>query len=169
VCQRCLWELPYLIELGGKHVLMVGCGNPYWIGTYDKKTMIFTPDDSKPRYIDRGSYYAFNPNMIDDKGVGGGKRRLLHAWVTGPRTPAKGVPTWQGASAIPRVLTLVGQRIWQEPIPEIQKLRGKHYGFGDLKKKDLLKDIKSDTLELIATFAPSSAKRFGIKMRLYPG
>jgi len=162
------WELPYLVELGGKHVLMVGCGNPYWIGSYNRKTMTFTPDDSKPRYIDRGHYYAFNPNMTDDKGPGGGKRRLLHAWVTGPRTPTKGVPTWQGASAIPRVLRLYGQRIWQEPIPEMQKPRGKHYSFGDLKKKNLLKGIKGDTLELIATIAPDNARRFGVKLRVSP-
>ena len=163
------WELPYLIELGGKHVLMVGRpGNPYWIGSYKRKTMVFTPDESKPRYIDGGHYYAFNPNMTDDKGTGGGKRQLLHAWVTGPRTPAKGVPSWQGASAIPRVLTLAGRRIWQEPVPEIQKLRGKHYSFGDLNKKGLLKDIKSDTLELRAAFSPGNAKSFGIKLCVSP-
>ncbi len=162
------WELPYLIKLDRKHVLMVGLGNPYWIGSYNKKTMVFTPDESKPRYIDAGNYYAFNPNMIDDKGPGGGKRRILHAWVTGPRTPTKAVPSWQGASAIPRVLRLAGNRIWQDPIPEIQALRGKHYSFSDRKRKDLFRDIKSDSLELKATFAPGSAKRFGIKLRVSP-
>jgi len=162
------WELPYLIELDGKHVLMVGCGTPYWVGSYDPKTMVFASQKGKPRYIDTGDFYAFNPNMTDDKGPGGGKRRLLHAWVTGPRTPTKAVPSWQGASAIPRVLRLDGNRIRQEPIPEMRALRGRHYSFSDLKKEDFLKmkDIKSDTLELRATFAPGNAKNFGIKLRV---
>ena len=37
------WELPYLVPLDGRHVLMVGAGNPYWVGRYDPKTMEFTP------------------------------------------------------------------------------------------------------------------------------
>ncbi len=160
------WELPYLIELDKKHVLMVGHGNPYWIGSYDKGKMVFTPDETQPRYIDRGDYYAFNPNMTDDKGPGGGQRRLLHAWITGPRTPTKTVPSWQGANAISRVLKIADNRIWQDPVPEMQALRGKHYTFSDLTKKDLLKDIKSDSLELKATFSPGNAKRFGIKLRV---
>ncbi len=160
------WELPYLIELGGKHVLMVGHGNPYWIGSYNRQTMVFTPDESNPRQIDMGYYYAFNPNMVDDKGPGGEKRRILHGWVTGPKTPTKAVPSWQGANAIPRVLSLAGNRILQNPIPEIRALRDKHYSFPDLEKKNLLRDIKSDALELKATFVPGNAKSFGIKLRV---
>ncbi len=160
------WELPYLIELDGKHILMVGHGTPYWIGSYDKQKMVFTPDEGSPRYIDLGEYYAFNPNMTDDKGHGGGKRQLLHGWVIGPQTPTKNVPYWIGAAAIPRVLRVVEDRIRQEPIPEIGKLRGKHYTFPDLGKKNLLKEIKCDALELKATFAPGTAKSFGIKLRV---
>ena len=53
------WELPYLIPLGDKHVLMVGApGNPYWIGNFDVKTLRFTPDAPDPQFIDRGNYYS---------------------------------------------------------------------------------------------------------------
>ncbi|MBW2559168.1 MAG: glycoside hydrolase family 32 protein [Deltaproteobacteria bacterium] len=31
------WELPYLLSLNERHVLMVGSGNPYWLGRYDSK------------------------------------------------------------------------------------------------------------------------------------
>ena len=36
------WELPYLIPLEGKYVLMIGQEhNPYWVGTYNPKTNDF--------------------------------------------------------------------------------------------------------------------------------
>ena len=86
------WELPYLIPLGGRHVLLAGCGNPCWVGTYDAQSMLFTPDDPRPASIDNGTYYSFNVNMVDDKGPGGSRRQLMHGWVTGPESPTKTRP-----------------------------------------------------------------------------
>jgi len=161
------WELPYLVPLGGRHVLMVGSGNPYWVGRYDRKKMLFTPE-TPVRQVDTGHYYSFNPHMVDDKGPNGSERRLMHGWATGPASPTKSVPYWQGAHSIPRVLTLVGDRLWQEPVPEIQSLRHKHRTVKDVSKENPLKGIKGDALELKATFAPGAAKRFGIKLRVSP-
>ena len=160
------WELPYLVPLGGRHVLFVGRGNPYWIGSYDKKTMTFKPDWPQPKYVDLGSYYSFNLHMTDDKGPGGARRQLMHGWVTGPASPTKTVPYWQGAHSIPRVINIQGDRLVQEPIPEIKVLRGKHYRFDDPGKQDLLRNVKGDALEIIATFGPGDAKRFGLKLRV---
>jgi len=161
------WELPYLVPLGGRHVLMVGAGNSYWVGRYDPKEMLFTPE-TPVRPVDTGWYYSFNPHMVDDKGPNGSERRIMHGWATGPASPTKSVPYWQGAHSIPRVLTLVGDRLWQEPVPEIQCLRDKHRAVRDVSREDALKDIKGDALELTATFAPGAAKRFGIKLRVSP-
>lgn len=160
------WELPYLIELGGKHVLLVGHGNPYWVGTHDRQTMLFTPEDPKPKSIDNGTYYSFNVNMVDDKGPGGSRRQLMHGWVTGPPSPTKDVPYWQGAHSIPRVLTLADGRIRQAPVPELQSLRGQHYTVVKPSQENVLQNIQSDALELKATFAPGEAGRFGVKLRV---
>jgi len=160
------WELPYLIELGGKHVLFVGHGNPYWVGTYDKQAMLFTPDDPKPKSIDNGAYYSFNLNMVDDKGPGGSRRQLMHGWVTGPASPTKAVPYWQGAHSIPRVIRLQGDRLFQQPVPEIETLRGKHHVLDNPNEPAAAKDIKGDALEIIATFEPGDAKSFGLKLRV---
>jgi beta-fructofuranosidase len=160
------WELPYLVQFGKKYALFVGKGNPYWIGEYDPRTLTFTPDSLLPKSIDNGNYYSFNLHMTDDKGSDGERRQLMHGWVNGPPSPTKTVPYWQGAHSIPRVITLQGDRLRQEPIPEIQSLRGQHYTFSDLSGKDLLRNIKSDALEIKATFAPGSAKRFGFRLRV---
>ncbi len=160
------WELPYLIPLSGKHVLLVGSGNPYWIGSYDETAMLFTPDDTAPKMIDRGTYYSFNVNMVDDKGLGGTRRQLMHGWVTGTASPTKTVPYWQGAHSIPRVLTLGGDRLLQHPVPEIESLRGKHFEFPDVSDPNLLKHIEGDALEIIATFDPADDKQFGLELRV---
>ena len=162
------WELPYLVPFDKKYALFVGKGNPYWIGNYEREALTFTPDEKQPKSIDNGSYYSFNLHMTDDKGPNGEKRQLMHGWVTGPPSPTRIVPYWQGAHSIPRVVTLAGNRLWQEPIPEIQTLRSKHYSFPDLTRIDLLKDIKADSLEVKAAFAPGNAKRFGLKLRVSP-
>lgn len=161
------WELPYLIHLDGKHVLMVGHGNPYWIGGYDRGTMIFTPDSLEPRSIDNGNYYSFNVNMVDDKGSGGSDRQLMHGWVTGPGSPTKDVPYWQGAHSIPRVIHVQGDRIVQEPIPEIKALREQCYEIEKMDGVDtILREIRGDALEIIATFEPREAKMLGVKLRI---
>ncbi len=160
------WELPYLVPLDEKYVLFVGHGNPCWIGTYDKKTMTFTPDRREPQWVDKGTYYSFNLHMTDDKGPDNARRQLMHGWVTGPPSPTKTVPYWQGAHSIPRVIRLEGDRLHQNPVPEIEVLRGKHYTFDDLTKADVLKDVRGDALEIIATFEPSDAKTAGLKLRV---
>jgi len=160
------WELPYLVPLGGRYVLFVGRGNPYWIGSYDKKTMTFTPDRPQPQWVDLGSYYSFNLHMTDDKGPAGARRQLMHGWVTGPASPTKTVPYWQGAHSIPRVIRLEGDRLWQQPVPEIEVLRGKHYAVDNPNEPAAAKAIKGDALEIIATFEPGDAKSFGLKLRV---
>ncbi len=60
------WELPYLIPLEDKYVFMVGCGNPYWIGEYDREQLIFTPDDDGMKSIDNGAYYLYSDIAFDD-------------------------------------------------------------------------------------------------------
>jgi len=160
------WELPYLVPLGGKYLLFVGRGNPYWVGSYDKQTMTFTPDKAEPKNVDRGSYYSFNLHMVDDKGPDRARRQLMHGWVTGPASPTKSVPYWQGAHSIPRVIELKDDRLVQEPVPEIEVLRGKHYPPPDLSAPNSLKDVRGDALEIIATFRPGDAAQFGLKLRV---
>jgi sucrose-6-phosphate hydrolase SacC (GH32 family) len=164
------WELPYLVPLDGRHVLMVGRpDNPYWIGRYDSKAMEFTPATPR-RSVDTGDYYSFNPHMVDDKGPNGAARRIMHGWAMVGRPPAiDGVPYWEQAHSIPRVISIRHDRLWQEPIPELQRLR---HDPTQVAKQDLpagvpvhLASVRGDALELLASFDRKSAQRCGLIVR----
>lgn len=167
------WELPYLVPFGNKSVLMIGVrGNPYTVGSYDAATMTFTPDAPAWRTFDPGDYYSFNPHMVDDKGPGGSPRRIVHGWVTNPPSPTKSVPYWQGMHSIPRVARLGKGRLILDPIPELRVLRGKKRSFRNLAvapaAPTVLEGVSGDALEIIATFRPGDAARFGLKVRASP-
>ena len=168
------WELPYLLDFGAKHVLIIGVVPVrYWIGKYDKKKFEFTPDKIEAEILDpSGQYYAPNPHMVDNKGPGGSKRTIMHAWVRGGKSPTKEVPYWDGMHAIPRVLTFEDGRLTQRPIPELQALRYGHKRLAersvDSSTPGLLKGITGNALEIVASFDPrnATAKRFGVKLRV---
>jgi beta-fructofuranosidase len=129
--------------------------------------MLFVPDSPEPQEIDTGNYYSFNLNMTDRKGLGGTKRQLMHGWVTGPPTPTKSAPYWQGAHSIPRVLTLKSGKVWQEPISEIERLRTRHWGLRKVGLRDT-RAIQSDALEIRAEFASCTRGKCGVKLRVSP-
>jgi beta-fructofuranosidase len=159
------WELPYLFSLDGKDIFMVGNGNPYWFGSYDKEQMHFSPDSLDAMFIDNGNYYSFNPNMVDNSGQQGTERRLMHGWVTGPPSPTNQVPYWQGAHSVPRVVTIRDRRLWQEPIPEINCLRGAKMRMENIEAPSRLL-AEGDALEIRVTFSSGSAHMFGIKLHV---
>jgi beta-fructofuranosidase len=163
------WELPYLVPVDGRHALMVGAGNPYWIGTYDVETMEFLPE-TRLREVDTGHYYSFNPHMVDDKGPNGSQRRLMLGWATIGRPPAvDGVPYWESAHSIPRVIFIKQDRLWQEPIPELQCLRWDRKEIQaqvlPANKPVPLRAFRGDALEIIASFDRGDAKRCGLIVR----
>jgi beta-fructofuranosidase len=168
------WEFPYLVSMGSKHLLMYGANLPYrrgsciyWIGTFDKEQMVFKPEHSEPKIIDRGNYYAFNPVMVDDKGPGGSERRIMFGWVRGPDWSVDGVPYWQGIQSIPRYIHLVEDRLFQEPVEEMEKLRGRHYRIENMDEANSgLSKIRGDALEIQASFIPGDASYFGVKVRM---
>ena len=164
------FELPYLIPLDGRHVLMSGAAaNPYWIGSYDDQLHAFLPDKIDPESFDAGDYYSFNPNMTDHKGIRGSDRRIVHGWVTTPATPTKDVSYWQGAHSIPRVITIKDGRLDIQPIAEIEELRGLKRSFNGISLVEgvavPLKDVSGSAIEIVARFSPGKAKRVGINVR----
>ncbi len=117
--QDSFWELPYLVKLSDKYVLMIGVsGNPYWVGSFDYDTLKFAPENETREYIDLGDYYSFNPNMKDDKG-----RQIMFGWVTGGEYGVAKGSYWQGGHSIPRVITLEGGCVIQSVAEEINNLK----------------------------------------------
>jgi beta-fructofuranosidase len=166
------WELPYLVPLGDKHILVIGVSPVrYWVGTYDKRKFLFTPDREEAAVLDYSpTCYGPNLHMVDDKGPGGAPRRLMHGWVM-HGTTTKDVPYWEGMHSVPRVLTLENNQLIQRPIPQIERQRGRHWCYAavtiDKPSPGLLKEIRGDALEIVARFDRTgcTAKRFGLHLR----
>ena len=56
-------------------------------------------------------------------------RRLLYGWIQEhrrvPRPPARcGEFSYAGCVSAPRVMSLAGGRLWLDPLPELERLRG---------------------------------------------
>jgi beta-fructofuranosidase len=167
------WEFPYLIPIGGKHMLLIGAGHSrYWLGTFDKQKLKFIPDSPEAEVLEPSSLYCANIHMLDTHGAGGEPRRLMFGWVTGGSYGAPTVPYWNGMHSLPRVLTLENGRLVQTPVPELQVLRGRHVRMEDKliegPSPKLLQDFRGDALEIIAEFdlSGAGARRCGVKFRV---
>ena len=184
-------EYPYLVPLGDRYMFIAGSiggawTNPYWIGTYDKETMTFSADSKNPHVMDPGYMWTVNPSWQDNKGPDGAGRRIMIGWVPGKTDkktlwtgmsykPVKGsstpdVPWWDGSMTLPRVISLKRGRLNQEPVAEIEKLRGTKRSVGKLSlpggTRKLLPDAKGHTQEIIVSFTPEAGACFGLNVRV---
>jgi len=180
-----IWETPDLFQLSIEgtnescSVLTLGInagtlsdqtGTQYVIGQFDGER--FTPDTNPatPLWADYGpDFYASQTWNDEPHG-----RRICIAWMNNwcysANTPAD---DWRGTMTLPRQFTLVqtdkGIRLSQNPIPEMNSLRGKSFHF---EKKTIragenpLEIIRGLSLEIIAEIeiTPETAP-FGIHFR----
>jgi beta-fructofuranosidase len=159
------FECPDFFPLGDKHVLISSRNKTWWhIGEYSNQRFTAHNYDM----ADGGNFYAAK-TALDEQG-----RRILFGWITEARSDKElEVAGWAGVLSLPRVLSLGhdGTFLHVAPLPELDKLRGRHHHFGELSLKDetlLLPDVQGDALELIIRFAPSEAIRFGAVVRSAP-
>jgi len=159
-------ECPNFFPLGNKWLLVVSPHGRmrYYIGNFNKQT--FTFESESQGYLNWGpyrrsgfSYYGTNC-LLDNKG-----RWIMSGCVHGFESNRG----WEGCMNLPQILTLNADGyLEQEPIPELQALRAKHYTRANIKLTDssyLVKEIRGDTLEILVKFEPSDANSFGLKVR----
>ena len=164
-------EFTYLIPFGDKHVLLAGVRPVrYWVGTFDKKRFIFTPDDSQGKLLNYLDYfYCFNPMIVDSQGPDGATRRVMMALESRVSGSVDGLP-WFGVLVLPRSIRLADGRLIQEPVAETRQLRGRHFSQSNIVvmpgATGLIKKNEGDTLEIIAEFEPGDARLFGLKVRM---
>ena len=182
-----VWETPDLFKLsvdGGPEtrwllsVAIGGCapaggtGVQYFIGDFNGAT--FTSENSKETVLwaDYGAdFYAphgWNEAPKD--------RPIWAAWMNNWNY-AQDIPTstWRGALTLPRELALTtttsGVRLVQRPVPELERLRGWHWGWENetiANENDLLAEVSGETLEIIAELEVSQgmdADRLGLRVR----
>jgi len=166
-------EFPYLLSFGDKDVMMLG-GHPvrYWVGKYDRKQLKFIPDKKEGALLDyTNPFHCDNPLCVDKKGPGGKSRRIIMALAPGlgrEHDVMGGLLPWSGVHAMPRTLELDGDHLRQEPVAELESLRGAHESQHDITvTPDTSAHIgkRGDALEIIAEFDPGDASCFGLKVR----
>ena len=122
-----MWECPDRFVLGGEQFLCVSPqGVPHekykFQNTYSSGYFSGAVDADHFIEWDIGfDFYA--PQTFFD-----GERRILYGWVGMPDVPYDNQPTvregWQHALTVPRVLSRAGNRICQNPVKELEALRG---------------------------------------------
>ena len=183
-----VWETPDLFELPvdegleTRWVLVVGIGGcapsggsgvQYFVGHFDGMT--FTSENPKETvlWVDLGPdfYAAQSWNDAPDG------RHIWLAWMSN-WTYAQDIPTsiWRGAFTLPRELALTqtaqGIRLVQQPVSELQSLRGKHLEWENetiVASSPLLDQVRGEKLEILAEFqvdATATANRIGFRVRV---
>jgi len=182
-----VWECPDLFEIpiegseDKKWVLTVSIGNntatkgskaQYFVGTFDGKKFKNDNSPAEVLWTDFGKDFYAAVSYSDIPQEDG--RRIWLGWMSNWRYPfAMPTGVWKGNMTIPRELKLrdipeVGVRLIQEPVKELERLRGKPQR---LKKQTLVpgenpfKGIKGTSFEMELSFTPLSEYPFGIKVR----
>ncbi len=183
--RRMIWECPALIELpidgnekNKKWALLISSAHPdstskyvgmqYFIGNFDGKTFKNLNQASTTLWLEYGKdFYAAIPWNQNPDG-----RKIIYGWMNN-WAYADTIPTspWRGQMSVPRAITLKtypeGIRLVQQPVKELESLRKKNYHFENVEVSeisDILKEIRSNTLEIQVEFEVQDVKEFGIKV-----
>ncbi len=159
-----LFELP--VEGGDRNKWVLYSGDAkYVVGDFDGKT--FTPDEKEKQQLWYGNFYAAQTYSSTPDG-----RRIQIGWANG--VTFSDMPFNQ-QMAFPCRLTLHktadGQRMFAEPVHEIESLHAKKHAVADrmLKPGDNpLADVSGDLFDLRAEFEPADAEAFGFTVRGVP-
>ncbi|ULO05781.1 GH32 C-terminal domain-containing protein [Paenibacillus sp. 19GGS1-52] len=182
-----VWECPDLFELPvegsreTKWVLALSIGNnavtkgstaQYFIGSFDGKTFKNDNEASKILWTDYGKDFYAAVSYSDIPQADG--RRIYVGWMSNWRYPFT-MPTdpWKGNMSLPRELKLrdipgEGLRLVQQPVEELETLRGKPVELGTQQLeqgKNPLSEVRGTSYELDAEFTVQVEAEFGFKLR----
>ncbi|MCC7374670.1 MAG: glycoside hydrolase family 32 protein [Verrucomicrobiales bacterium] len=151
-------ECPQLFQLDGTWVLMISPHRrvEWFTGTFDPEAGRFTA--KRRGMADYGeAYYA--PQCFSDQ-TG---RRLLFGWIRG-FPEGRG---WNGCLTLPRLLSVSGGVLTQQPAPEVEQLRGaRHRLRGEaLKGERRWAEARGEALEIEAIFERGEASAVGLRLR----
>lgn len=161
--EKLFLECPNFFKVDGRWVLLHSPYNliEYVVGDFDVHTLTFTPMVEgvlDPGFSTVPNFYASNI-LYDEAG-----RCILLGWARG-FAPGRG---WNGALALPRVLTIGPDgHLQQAPVPELQQLRDRRYRLTDTAIDSagyLLAELQGDALELQLLVEPGDDK-FLLRLR----
>ncbi len=145
-----MWECPDIFELDGKDILLVSPQGlepegdlyhnlfqaGYFVGELDYQKSSYRHGEFTE--LDRGFDFYAPQTTIDKKG-----RRLLFAWMGITDDHEQYQPTiengWIHAMTLPRVLSLKGEKVVQQPVEELKQLRKNEVSYQNVQvKTDIL-------------------------------
>lgn len=174
-----MWECPDLFELDGKDVLLLSpqgiepegyryhniFQTGYFVGNLNYGNHEFTHE--KFEELDRGFDLYAPQTTLDNKG-----RRLLFGWMGITDENEQDQPTiqngWIHAMTLPRKLSLQGEKLFQQPVEELEQLRKHevvHKGVQVSGSSLSLEGVKGKTLELEMSQIKNESATFGITFR----
>lgn len=155
-----MWECPNFFPLSDEHVLMISpmdlhpsrsLYTLYMVGAYTGSTF-------QPRHIakmDGGDVYFYAPQAFKDSQG----RRIAMGWSREARSEKAAVQDgWAGVMTLPRLISIRADgQLTQQPVPEIQALRGEGRAWKDIplpvdQGPVTLDGLAGDTLELEVIF-----------------
>lgn len=171
-----MWECPDYYERDGKGVLIFSPqgleekGNHYQ-NIFQSGYVVGKPLEIESLEMEHGAFYEFDqgfdfyaPQTTEDQDG----RRILVGWMG---LPEIAYPTdrheWAHCLTIPRELTILGDRILQRPVREMEKLRTNRSD----KRDELNRAVKvyegfeGTTYELQASFTTLDWRDFGVRFR----
>ncbi len=179
-----VWELPILLPLGnsGKHIFLI---NPakmerqeyqsrytwYWIGTWEKTTARFVPDNPEPQLLDVGEHFTGPAGFVTPDG-----RTVIYSIAQGRRTATQDYNAGYAHNfGLPVSVSLRPDgRLGIEPIAELQSLRGEQLinitaDTSFEAANQALSGIAGDMLEIELELDTGTANEAGISVRRSPG
>jgi beta-fructofuranosidase len=160
------WEMPVFVRMQNKYVLLVNKvphkGVPavalYWTGDFVNEK--FIPDTLVPQKLEVVNR-LLSPSVAQDK-----EGRLTAIAIIPDEITARAAYQngWNHLYSIPRVWTLEGGKIHQQPHPVLQKLRTERIAVQEqtiTPGRNVLLSKGTHQLEIEAELDPAGSKRFG--------
>lgn len=170
-----MWECPDYFEIGNKGILMfspqgIKPEGDLYNNVFQSGYLIGDPinfETGEFLYknfveLDRGFDFYAPQTMEDSEG-----RRILIGWFGLPEINCvTDIDGWAHCLTLPRILEVVDNRLIQNPIPELKKLRKESYKIEEEIDGEFLIDNKFRTYELKILFENIKNKEVGIKFRV---
>ena len=169
-----MWECPDFFALKDKHVLICspqdmkarkyefhnGHNSVYFLGDYDANRCRFSKE--QPHTLDYGmDFYAPQTTELPDG------RRIMIAWMKS--WDACVIPNsqdWQGMMTFPRELEIKENRIWQNPVKELENYHQNPccYEHAEIEGETVLAEVEGRTIDLTVTLEDGENTIFSIKL-----
>lgn len=170
--QGWMWECPDFFQIGDKWVLVVSPMGiersgfsynnhmqvGYFVGHFENNKFVVDQDFTE---LDNGhDFYA--PQTYS-----GTKDRIMFGWFAMPESPLpEQEDHWATHFTVPRVISLHGTQLLQNPLPDLKKLRQEHVSLSGatMKNQIMRTSLATTACEIAVEFdlTTSNAERYGL-------